>query len=323
MPLTQRIRGLRAPTRAEKYVASAVAAVALFAVGASFVVSWDVARRKEALLEAVAEERAVLPERARVLVGAMDDVLLEAAAVPYPGDYVAPDLAAKVARVAVLERPLPYVRAAQPEIARLDALAGAVRRSEKDAFVLCLRRPPASDAPPDVRAAATRFWINGALFEDATHDVLPLAAVHAGLRPLSRSFADEVANADGHLWVRRLEDEYVQRTPNALSLARTAAGADALVAVVDELPEGMAAPDVGRSLTATRRPAVLPQVEDRPHFVRIVVWGANARAPLVRIRTHVDVTRLGLAPADAAMSAAHVHACQAAVALLNGPAAPR
>ncbi|AKV03813.1 hypothetical protein AKJ09_10476 [Labilithrix luteola] len=224
------------------------------------------------------------------------------------------------ARLELLGRTALFVRAALPDVSRLDAIGAAVRRSEKDAFVLCLRKPPASSAPEDIREAATRYWMGGALFEDATHDVLPLHLVHKGLRPLSRAFAEELNEADDHLFVRRLEEEYELRMPSSLAMGRTAASVDLLIAVVDELPEGMPEPEIGKSLTATRRPAILPLIEDAPHFVRAVVWSASTRSVVLRTRTMVDARAIG--GANTAMIAPHVQGCQAAMALRTVPLAP-
>lgn len=307
------IRGLRQATRAEKLVATAILFTVLMAVLGGALNAWDLSHRRRSLARAIEDERAVLGARPRALVSVMDDVVLEAARQPYPGDLTAPEVATPDGREALLAASALYVRAALPEVARLDAIAASVRRSEKDAFVLCWRHPPASGRAQDIHAAATRYWIGGALFEDATHDVLPLAAVHAGLRPLSHAFADELAQADGHLWIGRLESEYSLRTANMLALARTAANADVIVTVVDELPEGVAEPEVGRSLTATRRPALLPRIEDLPHYVRVNVWSAVLARTVLRVRTRVDVIALG--STDATMAAPHIHGCQAAMAM--------
>lgn len=324
--VVERVRGwfrLRGWSRGERLVGWALLAVTALGLLGYTGSELDVRRRRTNLARAVGEELALLPERQRALVQTMDGVILEAAADPWPGDLTSPELRASDARDAFLRRPAAYVRAALPEVARLDAIGQAVRRSDKDAFVLCLARPPTGDTPGDVRAAATRYWMGGALFEDATHDVLPLAIVHKGLRPLSRAFAAELGEAGDHLSLRRLEDEYELRMPSALTLARTAASVDLLMVVVDELPEGMTAPEVGRSLTATRRPAILPRIEDRPHAVRAVVWDAVSRKVALRVRTRVDVGPLHLD--NPAMVAAQVHACQAAGALRTftaGPPAP-
>lgn len=305
-------------TRGERWVVGLLGAAALLTALAASVARWQLERRRRALAAAVDEERGVLGARARTLVLAMDDVILEAAATPWPGDLAAPELASPEARDALFRLHALFVRAALPEVARLDAIGAAVRRSEKDAFALCLVRPPDGPSPEDLRAAATRFWLGGALFEDATHHVLPLSAVHRGLRPLSRAFAEELAHADGHLDVRRLEEEYDARPPNALALARAAASFVLLVAVVDELPPGMPEPEVGRSLTASRRPAILPRIEDQPHHVRAVVWSADAQRILLRSRTWVDVASGGDPGPRLRGAAAEVHACQAAVALRGG-----
>jgi len=295
---------------------TAVVVLALSALfGGSCVVGrWDVARRKEALLEAIREERAALGERPRTVALSMDDVVLEATRVPWPGDRAASGLEDSAQREALFARSMLYVRAALPEISRMDAIGGAVRRSEKDSFTLCLVKPPASDAADQVHAAATRHWIGGALFEDATHQVFPLHAVHGGLRPVSLAFEREVVEADAPLHVRRLEEEYAMRSPSALALARVAADSDLLVVVVDELPEGFAEPETGKSLTATRRPAILPKIEDAPHAVRVVVWSAERREIVLRVRTRVDasevISRLDVHPT--APSA--IQGCQAAVA---------
>lgn len=265
----------------------------------------ELGKRRQALRAAVARERSALPERPRVLVEAMDDVALEAAAEPWRGDLGRPE-------PALFTKSMLYLRAAVPEIARLDAIGSAVRRSEKDTFTLCAVKPPASAAPDDVYAAATRFWLGGALFDEATHDVLPLSSVHAGLRPLSRAFAIELDEADDHLSIRRLEEEYDFRKPLAIALARTAADAELLVVVADELPPEMPAPEVGKGLTATRRPAILPSFEHLPHVVRVVVWSATERKVVLRLRAPVDaVTR----PASRRPQAfVEMHGCQAAIA---------
>jgi hypothetical protein len=266
---------------------------------------WELGRRKQDLRAAVAREHAALPERPRALVDAMDDVVLEAAAEPWPGDLGKPD-------ATLFGKTMLYLRAAVPEIARLDAIGASVRRSEKDTFALCAVKPPASEQPDDVHAAATRYWLGGALFEDATHDVLPLHAVHAGLRPLSHAFATELDEADDHLSIRRLEEEYDYRRPLTVALARTAADAELLVVVADELPPDMPAPEVGRGLTATRRPAILPSFEDKPHVVRVLVWSAAERKVVLRLRAPVDArTRPSSRRPEAV---AEMHGCQAAIA---------
>lgn len=311
-----RLRGLRP---AERWVSGAVALTVVLCVLGYAWNKWDIARRKRALRAYVTEEASVLPTRPVALVQTMDDVILEAARRPWPGDFSAPELATPEARLELLGRTALFVRAALPEVSRIGAIGGAVRRSEKDAFVLCLRKPPASGAPADVREAATRYWMGGALFEDATHDVLPLHVVHKGLRPLSRAFAEELDEADDHLFVRRLEEEYELRMPSSLAMGRTAASVDLLIAVVDELPEGMVEPEVGKSLTATRRPAILPLIEDAPHDVRAVVWSASTRSVVLRIRTRVDARTV--AGENAAMIAPHIQGCQAAMALRTAPLA--
>ncbi len=304
---------LRGFGRVERWVLGALLMTTALGTAGVLGSKWDVARRKRALRTHIEREREVVPERAKVLVDAMDRVLLDAT-LPWQGDHVDPELATADARRAFLARSAVYVRAALPEIARLDAIGGAVRRSDKDAFVLCLRKPPADDSAAALEEAATRHWMGGGLFEDATHDVMPLDVVHKGLRPLSPAFAAELDEANDHLYVRRLEEEYQGRSAIALLMARTAASSDLLVAVVDELPAGMTEPEVGKSLTATRRPAILPLIEDSPHAVRVVVWSAEKRAVVLRMRTFVDATHLTLKQ-NLGMVAAHVQACQAAVAL--------
>lgn len=279
-----------------------VAFVGLVCV-AQAVSRWELGRRKRALAAAVEKERGALPARARALVDVMDSVVLEAAAEPWPGDLgtPGPDVFAKT---------MLYVRAAVPEIARLDAIGVAVRRSEKDSFALCAVKPPSSEAPDDVHAAATRYWLGGALFDDATHDVLPLNAVHTGLRPLSRAFAAELAEADDHLSVRRLEEEYDFRRPIAIALSRTAADAEQLVVIADEMPGDMPPPEVGKGLTATRRPAILPTFEDKPHVVRVVVWSSAEQKVVLRLRAPVDARTHPSTRRPEAVT--EMHGCQAA-----------
>jgi hypothetical protein len=303
-----------------KWLIATVSFLALVsaAYGAS---RYDLVRRKRALAHAIAAEQTALRGRPHALVEAMDDVVLEATKLPWSGDAHLPELAMPEARAELFKRTMLYTRAALPEIARLDAIGGAVRRSEKDTVALCLVKPPSTESPDDVHAAATRYWLGGALFDDATHDVLPLHVVHKGLRPLSRAFATELDAADDHLSIKRLEEEHAFRQPLSVTLARTAADAELLVVVVDELPEGMADPDVGRSVTATRRPAILPLIEDVPHWVRVVVWSAERREIVLRVRTRVDAQTTPSARRPQAF--AEMHGCQAALALRGGPAPQR
>ena len=290
----------------------AVTAFVLLVCAAYGAARLELGRRRRVIAQEIAAERAALSERPRALVAAMDDVILEATRMPWPGDTHAPDLARPEDRAALFGRTMLYVRAALPELARLDAIGGAVRRSEKDTVALCLVKPPASSSPDDVHAAATRYWLGGALFDDATHDVLPLHVVHKGLRPLSQAFASELADADDHLSIRRLEEEHALRRPIAITLARTAADAELLVVVVDELPDGMASPEVGKSVTATRRPALLPLVEHQPHHVRVVVWSGERREVVLRVRTRVDAITSPSSRRPEAV--AEMHGCQAALA---------
>lgn len=305
------LRGLRG---FERYAVGLVVATCVVAVLAKAAMGLDLARRKKALTAAIALERAALPERTQVLLDAVDRVVVDAAAEPWPGDLAADPFVEIGARRALLARQLLYVRAALPEIARLDAVNAAVRRSEKDTVALCLRHPPAERATgEEVRAVATRYWLGGALFDDATRDVLRLDDVMRGLRPLTSAFSAELGQADEALWVKKLEDEQAHRSGTALALARTAAQADLLLVVVDELPDGMEAPEVGPGLTASRRPAILPRIEDRAHVVRAVVWDAGRREVVLRLRTRVDAGALGLK--DPERAASEVQGCQVAMAL--------
>lgn len=297
------------------WLAAFVVVVLSAVFGGSCVVGrWDLARRKDVLLTTVRAERTVLPERHRTLALAMDDVVLEATA-PWAGDFAAPGLESPDARAKLFAGSMLYVRAALPEVSRLDAISSAVRRSEKDTVALCLVRPPASASPEDVRTAATRYWIGGALFEDATHDVFPLYAVHKGLRPIGRAFEAEIVEADASIWVHRLEDEYAERSASSLALARIAAESQLLVVVVDELPDGFIEPETGKSLTATRRPAVLPRIEDDPHLIRAVVWSAETRSVVLRVRTRVDASKVRTPPGTYPLAPSAVHGCQVAMAL--------
>lgn len=300
----------------QRLTAAGFAAAALVFLAAHFGSEWDLSRRRRALTAAIDRERRALPDRPRALVESMDDVILEAAKTPWPGDWAEPGLESPEARAALFARSMVYLRAAVPELERLDAIGAAARRSDKDTAVLCLVRPPSSRAPEDVRTAATRYWIGGGLFEDATHEVFALDVVHKGLRPLTRAFSAEIAEADGSLWLRRLEEEYDQRTPHALLMARIAADSDLFVVVGDELPAGFAPPELGKSLTQTRRPAVLPSIEDAPHAVRAVVWSAERRAIVLRVRAEVDARSvLAGTPPSHPVAASAIHGCQIALAL--------
>ena len=80
------------------------AAVVVFGCAAYGVSRLDIQRRKGAITQEIAAERAALQERPRALVSAMDDVILEAARTPWPGDSALPELATPEQRAALCGR---------------------------------------------------------------------------------------------------------------------------------------------------------------------------------------------------------------------------
>lgn len=274
-----------------------LAFVGLLWLGMDRLFARDLRLRRESLLARTAAETAALsPAQARFLPTA-ERVIVElarAGRADFDADQVSDELSAPGALDELLRRPWGYFRGVQPEVPRPEAVARAAWASWKDGFVLCATEPPATSRPEDLYATARRYYMRGALFEDATADVTRLANVHRGIRVLTPGWADEVRASDDALWLRRLELEEAERTSAAVARAKAAAASRLLIVVIDELPPGRSAPEVGPSLTDGQRESILPLVEEEPHWARVLVHDLEADRPLLRLRRHLDARRLGI-----------------------------
>lgn len=192
-----------------------------------------VAAERSALLVAIDEQRARLPAGYEGFVDATDRWIAEAARDADRSDLVAPSL--KGSLDAVLRRPAVYVRLPAASATDAHALDEAAKASDKDAFLLCLLRPPPSGSERDLLAKVRGVYFGGAKVDEETASARRLADAHAGVAALGLSFAGAVQASDGLAELKK------QR--RALEGAKVAEAARALAAKVllVVLDEGSAA----------------------------------------------------------------------------------
>jgi hypothetical protein len=291
----------RAPlTGTDRWVLAAVTLVATLAGVHTAESAWETRARRDALLAKSVAEAGALSRPEAELLDRVRGWAFEAATGD-TSDFVGHEGELD----ALLERPGLYLRAAAPEVTRRGGIADAIRSSTKDGFALCLLDPPASTADADVAVAAMRSPPASPAFADRTRKLAPVEAVQRGLRVLTPGWAEEVKAADA-LGLRALEVEWKSRTDAEITAARGWSSAAYFVAVIDELPAGMRAPEAGSQLEESMRTSMLPAVQARPHEVRVAVFDLETRRPVLRLRRPLDApafaARTGLPDGAAALS---------------------
>jgi hypothetical protein len=190
-----------------------------------------VAAERTALSAALDEQRARLPSGHESFVATTDRWIAEAARDPDRADLVAPSV--KGALDERLRRPAVYVHLAAAETGDGHAIDEAALASSKDAFLLCLLRPPPSGSERELLAKVRGVYFAGAKVDDETANVRRLAEAHVGLAAVGPSFEGAVRQADGLPELAKL-----RRTLTAAPVAEAAraAAAELLIVVVDDGP---------------------------------------------------------------------------------------
>ena len=218
------------------------------------------ADERAALLGAIAERRAGLPAGAEGFLDRSDRLLLDAASAD-PSDVLDPALQAPGALDAWLRRPAVYLRAPAADLRDPAKLGDAARASGKDAFLVCLAAPPASDSEHDLLAKVRGVYFDGAKVDDETANVRRLREARLGLAVLGPAFEASARSEDDLKALRRMHKE-LDAAP--VEQAKRAAGAELLIIAVD-LP----APGQG-------------------HELRLVLVDLAAQKLLLRRRLHVE-----------------------------------
>jgi len=295
------IRRWRAPmTSTERWVLGAVGALGvLFGLNAARG-ALDVQARRAALLDKSTAEAATQSPREAEILDLTRRWMVETAT----ADASAFTGPTQAGLGVLLNRNGLYFRAAAPDVTR--SMPEAIRSSVKDSVALCLLSPLSSGGDVEVAVTALHARPGSRELDDATRRMARLEGVQRGFRVLGEGWADEVKAADP-ISLRALEAEFAGRTEAELASARGWSGASYFVAVVDELPEGMQAPEAGSTLAASFRTSMLPDVQKNAHEVRVAVFDIETKAPVLRVRQRVDApalsARTGLALDDAILAA--------------------
>lgn len=219
------------------------------------------ADERAALLGAIAERRAGLPAGAEGFLERSDRLLLDAANPDDPSDLLDPALHAPGALDAWLRRPAVYLRAPASELRDPAKLGDAARASGKDAFLVCLAAPPASDSEHDLLAKVRGVYFDGAKVDDETANVRRLREARLGLAVLGPAFEAGARSEDDLKALLRMHKE-LDAAP--VEQAKRAAAAELMIIAVD-LP----APGQG-------------------HELRLVLADLAAKKLLLRRRLHVE-----------------------------------
>jgi hypothetical protein len=190
-----------------------------------------VADEKASLAQALADKRVELPEGAAGFIARTSTWIQDAAAEPAPPDAIAVAIAGKAALDAWLTRPAAYVRMSLAEARDARSLEEGARASTKDAFLLCLLRPPPSGSTKDMLARVRGVYFDGAKVDDETKNVRRLGPAHVGLAAIGASFESTLRAADDLGTLRRLRRD-LEGAP--VSDAARAARAELLLVVIDE-----------------------------------------------------------------------------------------
>lgn len=196
----------------------------------------EVAAERRAIEAALTERRASLPKGYEAFLAAADRVIADASREAPMSDARDPALRGPEALDALLRRPSVYVHAPRADLADPQKLDGAVRSSTKDAFLVCLHRPPASSSERDLLAKVRGVYFDGAKVDDETKAVRRLADARAAIKLAGPTY-DDAARVTRDLYTLAKIRREIAAAP--VEPAAVAAKAEILIAVVD-LPRGEA-----------------------------------------------------------------------------------
>lgn len=240
---------------------------------------WRVRRQAQAeiegarssLLQLHDREASTLTDSDREIVGRVQH-WLAAMAKGRPEDHIATQVSLK-GLASILARSSVYVRVPLEATSALKTFEKSALSSTKDAFVLCLARPPEERSEPKLRRAVQLAYRGDDKLREATANVQPLRDAMVGLPFLEPPFRARVLEATR----RELEGLRKSFDQAPVAEAKRAAKADQLLVALDESPD-------------TNEPAELDG--ERAHYVRVGLVDLVAEKLLLRLRRRVDPTWL-------------------------------
>lgn len=184
------------------------------------------------LLAALTARRAEMPKGYEGFLTTTDRWIGDAAGdVP---DAIDPSLRVPGALDALLRRPAVYLHGRQAELRDGSKIDSAAKASTKDAFLVCLLRPPPSSSERDLLAKVRGVYFDGAKVDDETAHVRRLADARGGLTLLGPSFESSARATKDRGALAKLRRE-LDTAP--FERARKAAVAEVLIVVAD-MPHG-------------------------------------------------------------------------------------
>ncbi len=193
-----------------------------------------VAAERGAILRAVGDRRAALPPAHEGLLARVEAPIAEAASATAAPDRIDP--AVRGALEVAIGRPALYVRGAAADLRDPRKIGLAARASDKDAFLVCLFRPPPSASEHDLLDRVRGVYFAGAKVDTDTLRVRRLAEARTALALTAPPFEATVRAADDFPSLHRLRKE-LEAAP--IDLAKMAAAAELLIVVAD-LPTDLA-----------------------------------------------------------------------------------
>jgi hypothetical protein len=194
-----------------------------------------IAAEKVALAAALEERRAALPAGHPGFVAMAAAWIRDAARDGDVADEFAADIKTRAALDAWLRRPGVYVNMTIAEARDPRRLAEATKASTKDAFLLCLMRPPESNSERDRLAKVRGVYFDGTKVDEETANVRRLAAAQIGLTAVGPIIEDAIATAEDLSTLRRLRRD-LEAAP--MADAARAASAELMIVVIDEPGSG-------------------------------------------------------------------------------------
>lgn len=185
---------------------------------------------RSALVQEIEKLREGLPAGHEGLVAETERWLVEAGAEGETSELVDGTLRPSGALDAALRRPALYVRGAAAALRDERTMDGAIRESDKDAFLVCLMHPPASTSERDLLAKVKGVYFAGAKVDDETINVRRLAEVRRGLAVLAPSFEDSIRATGDRNALKRLRKE-LDKAP--VAAAKKAVGAEILIVAAE------------------------------------------------------------------------------------------
>lgn len=191
----------------------------------------ELEKERAELLGVIAVRRAALPAGNEAFLGVVDHFITETAGDTAPPDVIEASLKGPDGLAKLLARPSVYIHATAGDLADSRKIDEAARASDKDSFLHCLAKPPASGSEKDLLASVKGVYFQGAKVEDETSSIRRLTDARLALSVVGPAFEERVTAAQERKSLHLLRKE-LDAAP-ATDRAARAVGAEVLIVVAD------------------------------------------------------------------------------------------